>query len=98
MNIIKLYKNRNKILEGIKNNVFKTEHVEAVAAERMTICSRCQFKGVTSCEQCGCVLEFKTRALADSCPIDKWKAILSEDEEYLIKTKLNERRKTSNNN
>ena len=38
MNIIKLWKNRNQILEGVKNSIFRTEHVEEIAEERITIC------------------------------------------------------------
>ena len=35
------FKNAGKIAEGIKNNVFKKEHVEAVATERFQICIKC---------------------------------------------------------
>jgi hypothetical protein len=39
MSIIKLWKNKGQILEGIINSVFKKEDVEVVAKERFLICS-----------------------------------------------------------
>ena len=33
------------------------------------------------CAQCGCSLGFKLRSLSSSCPLDKWSAIMSEEEE-----------------
>ncbi|HEY4062353.1 MAG TPA: hypothetical protein VGM30_10655 [Puia sp.] len=39
MNIIRLWKNRNQIIEGVKNSIFKKEDVEEIAKERGVICS-----------------------------------------------------------
>lgn len=39
MNIIKIWKEKGKILEGIKNSIFKKEDVEKIAIERFSICS-----------------------------------------------------------
>ena len=39
--VIKIWKEKNKILEGIRNNIFKKADVEHIAAERMEICSTC---------------------------------------------------------
>ena len=33
------------------------------------------------CSECGCSMGFKLRSLSSSCPIDKWKAVLTEEEE-----------------
>ena len=33
-----IWKNKKHIFEGIKNNIFKKEHIEVIAAERMAIC------------------------------------------------------------
>lgn len=38
MSIIKLWKNRGQILEGVKNSIFKKEDVEDIASERFAIC------------------------------------------------------------
>lgn len=38
MNIIKLWKNRNLIAEGVFNSIFKSEHVEEIALERLIVC------------------------------------------------------------
>jgi hypothetical protein len=90
-------KNRNKILEGIKNKMFKQEHVEVEARARWSICKECEFldtKGSDCampgtqpcCADCGCSLSIKIRSLASECPKKKWAAYLTEDEELdLIK-------------
>jgi hypothetical protein len=39
---IQLWENKAEILEGIKNNVFKSEHVEMIAGSRMKICVNCK--------------------------------------------------------
>jgi hypothetical protein len=83
--------------------------VRAVDAEyRMEICKKCQLYDIQGsgcmvpgtqpcCNEkaggCGCSLAFKTRSLSSDCPLNKWKAILSEDEE----NKLNEMKKKSRN-
>lgn len=98
--LIKIYKNRNQIMEGITNAVFKKEHVEQVFAHRMAICQSCPFfkgKGEKNCvapgthpccPQCGCSLKFKLRSLSSSCPEGYWEAILSEKEEDLLKQSI----------
>ena len=89
----KIFKNRKQILEGIKNRVFKNEHVEAVAKERWEQhCVRCEFldregskcavKGTQPCcGDCGCSLGLKIRSLSSSCPQGKWDALLTDEEE-----------------
>lgn len=94
--LIKIWKERNKIMEGVKNNVFKKEHVEQVAAHRKEFCDtcdeidwsgeKCAVPGTSPCcAQCGCSLKFKTRSLSSECPLSYWKAIVSESEEDMIK-------------
>ena len=76
-------------MEGIKNSVIRDKFVEEVAADRMTICNSCEFKGSECavpgtepcCNSCGCSLAFKTRSLSSECPEGKWSAKLSEEEE-----------------
>jgi len=95
--IIKIWKAKNQILEGIKNKIFKKEHIEEIATERHNICNKCPFldkkgdqcyvKGTQPCcSLCGCDLSLKTRALSAECDVKKWNAVLSEEEE----DKLNE--------
>jgi hypothetical protein len=81
MSIIKLWKNRNQILEGIKNSIFRTEDIEHIAEERRAICEantcgyfnpqgdslKCFIKGQLCCAACGCNLEWKLRSLSSSC-------------------------------
>ena len=42
MAIKQIFTNRKQILEGIKNNIFKKEHVEQIASQRLSICLRCE--------------------------------------------------------
>ena len=98
MSIKDIFKNRKQILEGIKNKVFKNEHVEAVAKERWEQhCVRCESldregkkctvpKTQPCCGECGCALGFKIRSLSTSCPLGKWKEVMTQEEE----DKLNE--------
>ena len=102
-NIIKIWKNKGAILEGITNSIFKKEDVEEIAQQRMAICGGCQLyteddKGCTvigtspCCDEtqggCGCSLSLKTRALSSECPLGKWTAELSEEEEDKLNEKL----------
>jgi len=78
-NLSKIWENKTSILEGLKNNVFKKEHVEEVYNSRLEICKRCDYydpegqseaaivKGQPSCAACGCALALKLRALSTSC-------------------------------
>ena len=102
-NIFKLWKTKGQILEGITNSIFKKEDVEAVAEYRMHICKNCKLydekgegcmvPGTQPCCNekkggCGCSLSLKTRALSSDCPLKKWKAELTEEEEDLLNKKL----------
>jgi hypothetical protein len=102
-NIIQIWKNKGQIVEGITNSIFKKEDVEEIAEYRMGICKKCHLydtqglgcmvPGTQPCCNekaggCGCSLAFKTRSLSSDCPLNKWKAILSEDEENKLNEKL----------
>ena len=102
-NIIKIWKSKGAILEGITNSIFKREDVEEIAQHRMDVCYHCQLyteadpgcmvMGTTPCcDQrqggCGCSLSLKTRALSSDCPLGKWDAILTEEEEDKLNEKL----------
>ena len=74
-----VFKNADKIAEGIKNNIFKKEHVEAIAQERFKICIACSLFDARGdncmapgtqpcCSDCGCSLAFKVRSLSSDCP------------------------------
>lgn len=80
-NLTTIWENRSKIWEGLKNNVFRKDHVEALAEERLKICrsNTCDYydpegksekafvKGSESCAACGCKLEWKVRSLSSDC-------------------------------
>lgn len=101
--ITQIWKNKGKILEGLLNNTFKKEHVEAIANERLSICNTCPKRddvGSTCfvagtkpcCSVCGCSLKLKLRSLSSECPHPdgaKWKALVTEKEEDQINNTLN---------
>lgn len=95
------FKNADKIAEGIKNNVFKKEHVEAIATDRFQICIGCGLfdaKGDTCiakgsqpcCSDCGCGLAFKVRSISSECPKGYWDAYTTDDVEELIIKQIND--------
>lgn len=102
-NIIKIWKAKGQILEGISNSVFKREDVEQIASERMKICffcdlytengEGCMVPGTQPCCNqnkggCGCSLGFKTRSLSSSCPLGHWPAEITQEEEDKLNEKL----------
>ena len=84
-----IWNNRNQILEGITNAIIRDEYVEAVSRVRMNVCEVCPSKGTKCavpgtapcCDECGCSLTFKTRSLSTECPLNKWSAVMTEEEE-----------------
>jgi hypothetical protein len=102
-NIIKIWKAKGQILEGVTNSIFKKEDVEEIAEQRMSVCYVCQLytlndkgcmvAGTTPCCDekqggCGCSLKFKTRSLSSECPLGKWTAELTQEEEDQLNQKL----------
>jgi len=90
MNLLtQIWQERHKILEGIKNSIIRDEFVEEVATLRNKQCTDCPSKGTECalpgtapcCNECGCSLAFKTRSLSSSCPLGKWEALMTEEEE-----------------
>jgi len=97
---LSIFKNGDKIAEGIKNNIFKKEHVEAVATDRFQTCIKCSLFDAQGkdclapgtqpcCSDCGCSLGFKVRSLSSECPKGFWDALTSEEEEELINNLIN---------
>ena len=88
-NLKNIWDNRKQILEGITNSIIRDEFVEDVSRVRTELCDQCPSKGDKCvvigtgpcCNECGCSLTFKTRALSTECPLGKWKALISEEEE-----------------
>ena len=84
-----IWENRKAILEGVKNSIVRDEFVEDVSRMRYDICDDCSSKGkkcavkgtAPCCNECGCSLTFKTRSLSSECPLGKWQAIATEEEE-----------------
>ena len=90
MSLLKqIWKERRMIMEGIKNTIVRNEFIEQVAELRYLHCLECPSKGNECavpgtgpcCNECGCSLGFKTRSLSSSCPLDKWDAFITDDEE-----------------
>lgn len=85
----KIWENRAKIIEGITNSIIRDEIIEEIASYRRDVCDECPSKGsecavpgtAPCCNECGCSLTFKTRSLSSDCPLGKWQAIATEEEE-----------------
>ena len=71
------------------------ELIEKTSKERMKICENCHYhsdnrQNYTSirpdkhCTNCGCTLSAKTKCLSCSCPINNWKAVLTEEQQEEI--------------
>lgn len=102
MNLIKIWKNKGKILEGVKNNIFKQEHIEDIADERLTECYRCPFIDIAGkkcevpgtqpcCGKCGCSLALKVRSLSSGCGDEenpRWNPVLTDEEADSIDEQL----------
>lgn len=103
-NLLKrIWHNKEKILEGVRNSVFKQEHIEKIAEERMSVCLNCpliDMKGdkcaipgtAPCCSACGCKLSLKTRSLSSECAHPekpKWNAVLSQDDEDKLYNDIN---------
>lgn len=99
INVIEIWKERGAILEGVKNRIFKQEHVEEIAERRLAVCRTCEYYGKNSddcmivgthpcCKHCGCCLAFKSRALSASCDLGFWDAIVTENEEDMINEQI----------
>lgn len=98
--VLQIWKNKGKILEGVSAFVFKKAHIEEVHDERMAICkacpeidlvgTKCAMSGAQPCcSNCGCSLKFKLRSMSSACPLNKWTAILTEDEENQMISQIN---------
>jgi len=99
MSLIKLWKNKGKILEGLKNKVFKQEHIEEIYNERKSICDKCpnlNLKGdkcyapgtQPCCGVCGCSLSLLLRSLSSECEDGRWDAVLTEEQEDELNSQL----------
>jgi len=93
--IIKIWKTRKLIWEGIKNYLVRHPAIENVAMDRLAICMKCDiidYDGGTCmvpgtapcCGSCGCKLALKVRSLASECPHPtgpRWKAEMTQEEQ-----------------
>ncbi len=95
MSLLKIWKARNEILEGVTNSIFKQDHIEEIAEERKSICDMCPFLDTVGtkcaipgtapcCGECGCKLSLLRRSLSSSCPKGFWEALLTESEEDAV--------------
>lgn len=103
-NIIRIWKSKGQIIEGVTNSIFKREDVEQIAQERLRICKLCpsylynetggcMIDGTHPCCDinkggCGCSLAFKTRSLSAACEKGYWDAELTQQEEDQLFKKL----------
>lgn len=84
----------SQIVEGWRNNLFPKEELKDIIAEakkyRLSICGECPkhsknfstpMRPDDHCTECGCTLSAKTACLSCKCPLDKWQAYITEQEQ-----------------
>jgi len=75
------------------------ELITKTANDRLKICASCPHHSKNHktirpdhhCTNCGCTLSAKTRCLSCSCPLDKWVAVISNNDEEIINKAINEK-------
>lgn len=89
--------NLSNVYEGWRNKLFPPadmkDLINRVSEERMVICNACEnistkhksIRPDVHCIDCGCTLSAKTKCLSCSCPIDKWKGMMTDDQYDEIK-------------
>lgn len=62
------------IIKGTYFNIFRKH--QKFASTRLKICNQCSHKiyigKISICDECGCVLESKTRVKDEHCELKKW--------------------------
>lgn len=103
MGLLKIWKSRKQIWEGIKNTWIRHPKIERIAYDRLAICEDCDLidRGGNKCVlpgsqpccgECGCKLTLKARSLSSECPHPngpKWKALMTDEEQDEYYTKIN---------
>ena len=89
-----------QIIEGWRNNIMPPENIKdligLVSEERLSICNlgtehssnKENYKSIrpdAHCTNCGCTLSAKTKCLSCKCPLNKWDAVLSPEQEEKFK-------------
>ena len=85
-----------QIIEGWGNHLMPRKELELVieqtSQERMEICNNCEhistkhktLRPDVHCTNCGCTLSAKTKCLSCNCPLNKWKAVISQEQQNII--------------
>lgn len=92
--------NFSQIYEGWKNKLVPPSHlknlISSTGEERIKICLNCTYHSKwhktlrpdDHCTHCGCTLSAKTKCLSCSCPLNKWRAIATDDQYEQIKNAI----------
>lgn len=83
----------SQIYEGWRNNLLPPKDLEELiivtSKQRMDICEQCAhhskrhktIRPDAHCTHCGCTLSAKTKCLSCACPINKWGALVTAEQE-----------------
>ncbi len=77
------------LLEKREGTIDNDEWWNALSDERMAICEGCDLISTkhktirpdVHCTDCGCMLAAKTKCLSCACPLNKWIAVMANQEE-----------------
>lgn len=90
----------SQIYEGWRNNLLPPKElkklIKETSSQRLEICQGCEhhsdnkrnYKTIRldkHCTYCGCTLAAKTKCLSCACPIKKWEALVTADQEEQMK-------------
>lgn len=90
--------NIQQLIEGWKNHLFPPEHlkdaIKGISDSRLAICEECGYhskyhKSIrpdAHCTNCECTLIAKTKCLSCECPVNKWGAVITPEEEETLPT------------
>jgi hypothetical protein len=85
-----------QIYEGWKNHLLPEKKlkklIDKVSVSRIEVCNNCEFHSKNHntvrvdahCTNCGCTLSAKTKCLSCKCPIEKWDAVMTKEQEEEI--------------
>lgn len=83
----------SQIYEGWRNNLLPPselkELIVSTSESRLDVCGKCPHHSKNHktirpdehCTYCGCTLAAKTKCLSCRCPIGKWEALVTEEQE-----------------
>jgi hypothetical protein len=100
MNVHKIIENFPSIITGWRNELIPPKElkkaIEELSEARLSFCIPCDQNSTpgeihrfsSRCNHCGCWLKPKTKSPSEECPLGKWQAVSTLEEDNEIEQKL----------